>query len=209
MNRWNLEFGEEFRAAYGTGVRYREFGPDDRRRLSDTVPEYLLNLWETDGWAGYRDGLLWTVDPSDFTDVVAAWNLPADLMEHGPLVPVARTAFGTLYLLKYYLTAKGDLAQSVLNVDPVRGIYSVVGPWGPRFLTRTIAQEDYIEVVFDEPLARRVAVDLGGLEWNEMYAYEPALALGGSGAAETLRQVNIFAHHMFLSQAMTLRNQKY
>jgi hypothetical protein len=205
-----MEFGEEFRAVYGTGRRYRAFGPDDRRRLSRVpVPEPVLNLWETDGWAGYRDGLLWTVDPDDFTEVVAAWDLPAYLTEHGPLVPVARTALGALYLAKWFRTVRtGDLSWSVLVVDPVIGIYALAGP-SPSFLARSIADEEYIRDVFREPLARRAAAALGELEWNEMYGYEPAPALGGSGEPETLRRVNIIAHHLFLSQVMTLRLQRY
>lgn len=119
-----MGFGEEFRKAYGQGKPYRAFDQVTRTRLAPTVPAYLLDLWESDGWASYRDGLLWFVDPRDFEPIVKAWRLPEKTM----LITVARTAFGELYLLGSFTADDGTSADSVLALNPHSAEYSFVGP---------------------------------------------------------------------------------
>jgi hypothetical protein len=195
-----MGFGEEFRKAYGQGVQYRAFTNADRNRLAGKVPGYLLDLWESDGWAGYRNGLLWMVDPDDFAPVLAAWNVPND----PPLIVVARTALGELFLLGSFRAPNGSLAPKVLALDPHSASYSTVGLVAEKFLTRSLADEDYLKATLQEADTKRAAEDVGPIAWNEMYGYEPALALGGSGKPDTVRRLNIFTHHLLLSQLLPL-----
>lgn len=190
-----MAVSEEFRTTYGTGTRYRPFEKADRERLAPIIPEFLLELWEADGWAGYRDGLLWTVDPQEYEPIVAAWKFP-----EAPLAAVARTALGKLYLLGTFKTQSGGSAQGVLGLNPHTSTYSFVGQRAEKFFTKTIAQEDYASDALQEPETRRAAKALGPVAWNEMYGYEPALALGGSGKPDTVRRYNIFNHQLLLSQ---------
>ena len=55
--------------------------------------------------------------------------------------------------------------------------------------------------------ARRAAQVVGPVASNEMYGYEPALALalGGSGKPETVRRLDLFAHHVLLSRLTPLK----
>jgi len=190
-----MAFGDAFRSAYGRGEQYRSFGLADRSRLEGIVPPFLLELWDTDGWAGYRDGLLWTVDPQQFEPIVALWNLPG-----APVAMVARTAFGTLYMLRRFEIEGGGTGVAVVSLDPHTGDYKVVGPTAERFLTKRLADRAYIENVLGEPAVKRAARDVGPLAWDEMYGYEPALALGGSGTPETVRRYKLPEHQLLLSQ---------
>jgi hypothetical protein len=198
-----MPFGEEFRSAYGQGTQYRMFQPADRSRLEATVPGFLLDLWETDGWAGYRGGLLWTLDPQDLDPVVAAWNVPKQA-----LVPVARTAFGKLFLLHAAVAPNGSEVREVVGIDPHRGTYSTLAGIAERFFSKVLAKDSYIQASLMEPETQRAAKDLGPLAWNEMYAYEPALALGGSGKPETVRKVDLINHHLLLSQLAPIKLQR-
>jgi hypothetical protein len=201
-----MGFGEEFRKAYGRGTQYRAFGTADRTRLAGQLPDFFLDLLESDGWASYRDGLLWAIDPRDFEPVMNAWTFPPDF---GNLVPIVRTAFGAVYALRTFTTARGTPGLSVVNLDPHIAEYSIVGPVAEKFLTESIAEEDYIKSVFREADARRAAKNVGPIAWNEMYGYEPALALGGSGKPETVRRFNMFNHHLLLSQLGELKARRY
>lgn len=192
-----------FHDAFGEGKRYRACQPEDLQKFS-FLPEWFLKLWEQDGWAGYRNGLFWTIDPEQFAPLVELWSPP-----QSPLFPVARTAFGTIYLLKEFRAESGNIAYSVAEIDPHTASYSIVGPGARLFITEAIAKPDYIKDVFWEPKVKRAAKDLGPLEWNEMYAFEPALALGGSGKPETVRKVNLFDHHTMLAQLGELKFVKY
>lgn len=199
-----MGFGEVFRTAYGQGVQYRAFTEADRNRLDGRVPGYLLDLWESDGWAGYRNGLLWMVDPDEFAPVLAAWNVPDD----PPLIVVARTAMGKLFLLGSFRAPNGSLAPTVLALNPHSASYNAVGPVAEKFLTRSIADEDYLKPAMQEAETQRAAKSVGPIAWNEMYGYEPALALGGPGKPDTVRRFDIFTHHLLLSQLAPLELRK-
>jgi hypothetical protein len=194
---------DEFRKAFGHGTQVRVCGPADEERLKSVVPEFLLELWKEDGWASYRDGLLWTVDPKDFESVVRAWKLP-----DRPPIAVARTAFGSLYLLREFVTKKGTPGFAILELNPHTGHYMVVGPSAKPFLFGELAQPDYIKTVLREADAQLASKDQGPLAWDEMYGYEPALALGGSREPAHVRRVNIFAHHQLLSQLVDVELRK-
>src|SRR5262245_45922593 len=130
-----MSFGEEFRAAYRQGEQYRAFGPEEQRRLEHLVPEFLRELWRSDGWAGYRNGLLWTVDPQEFQPIVNVWNLPGT-----PPIAVARTAFGSLYLLREFVFQNQDgKGFAILELNPHTGDYMLVGPTADLFLTEGLA----------------------------------------------------------------------
>lgn len=194
----------KFREAYGQGEQYRSCEPGDRSQLEGLVPDFLLELWTADGWAGYRGGLLWTVDPRDFQYVVSAWDLPRD-----PGLVIARTAFGSLYMLSEFLVEEGLKEISVVEFDPHMGDYMVAGPVAKRFLVEELAKSEYIKNVLREVDVKRALHDVGPLAWDEMYGYEPALALGGSGEPEGVRRYNIFNHHLMLSQLVEVAFQSF
>jgi hypothetical protein len=202
-----MPFGEEFRASFGVGKQYRAFTSSDRQRLASTVPTYLLDLWEVDGWASYRDGLLWFVDPDDYAPVLALWNISQGTPSLTLPLVVARTGFGNLYYLETHIAPNGSKVQEINELDPHISKYLGVGPFAEKFLTRSLAKLDYFRNVLMEPEVQQATNAVGALEWNEMYAYEPALSLGGSGRAETVRRVNIFAHHAMLSQMQQMTLQ--
>ena len=75
-------------------------------------------------------------------------------------------------------------------------------------LTRSIARDRYVKTLHQAD-AQRAAKAVGPLGWDEMYGYEPALALGGSGDPETVRRLNIFNHDLLLSQLGELKLRKF
>lgn len=75
-------------------------------------------------------------------------------------------------------------------------------------MTKSIARDRYIKTLHEADV-QRAAKDVGPLAWDEMYGYEPALALGGSGKPETVRRFNFFNHHLLLTQLGEVKRRDF
>jgi hypothetical protein len=202
-----MPFGEEFRTAYGTGKQYRPVTAADRQRLEGQVPAFLLDFWDQDGWSGYNDGLIWFVDPDEYAPVLALWDTSQSALSLTPPLVVMRSAFGNLFYIETHLAPNGKPVQTLSKLDVLMSKYYTVSSFAEKYLTRTIAKPDYFPTVLMQAEVRRAIKDVGPLEWDEMYGFEPALPLGGSGAPETVRRVKIFNHHLMLSQLQQMTLQ--
>lgn len=129
--------------------------------------ESLLELWKTDGWARYGDGLFWTVDPRQFTGIAKQWNVvPSDA------IFFARNAFADLYFLS-------DGNSQCLDVQWGRVLD--LGPDPAIFLTFGLKPRNRGDLLNDK-LFKAVHKRLGTLEVDECYGLFPALQLGGNEA---------------------------
>jgi hypothetical protein len=61
------------------------------------LPDRLLGYWQEFGWAGYDDGLFWSVDPEEYEPVLEAWIGETRYMVIDAFHLVARMAFADLY----------------------------------------------------------------------------------------------------------------
>jgi hypothetical protein len=154
-----------FMKAFDPGESYRQMTERDRERLA-RVPSVLLEIVARDGWCSYKRQVLWTCDPDDWKDAARAWF--PDAQE--PQV-LARTAFGDLIVWDQewmWLALVHDAVAMKLIDDPA---------W---FFEWSATSSDFTT---QKDLPRRVKAareSAGTLEWDEMYTYVPALALGGS-----------------------------
>jgi hypothetical protein len=181
---------DTFRRIHGHGDRYRALGADDARRLASRLPAELVALLVADGLCSYRDQLLWTVDDRDVEAARLAW-LPG----FPQLTVFARTAFGSLYLWD------GGHVQVLLPH------VAKVGPVGrsiARFFEHSLTDPGYLESGLHQAAVREARAHAGALGHDEMYGYQPALALGGSGAPDTVRRVRLVEQHILLAQLQPL-----
>lgn len=173
-------------------------------RYRGELPDRLLRLWESNGWGGYGDGLFWIVDPEAYAPVVEAWLEDTPFSTFDRYHAIARSAFGWLFLWgaqtgpslsistpQAMLNAKGDgktLAPEKADVT----ISSFLISKQRRLLDECDARK--------KPLFERAARKLGPLAADEMYGYEPALAIGGSNDLENLVKVNAIVHMSILAE---------
>jgi len=158
----------------------------DAIKAIGTVPKGLDTLWHEQGWAGYRGGFYWTTDPADFNDVIRNWRrIPKDAMTIG------RDAFANLYILE---------GEEVWQLNVHQDEHAMVSPTLDMFYLACVAKESFRTGYMWDELFQKALKAEGALAEDECYGFFPALALGGSGDAESLRRVKLFEHLSMLSQ---------
>ena len=173
---------------YGPAADCEQASEQVIREYEGVLPAELLQHWREAGWCSYGKGLLWIVDPGQFEGVLQNW---LDFESGRPLV-FLRTAFAHLYLWH---------DGYVYSLDVQRGSLSRVTKDIKRIFALLVdpeIQERILRVnLYQQALAR-----LGPPNRDECYAFEPALALGGTGTVETLRRVQIREHLAILAQVI-------
>ncbi|MDP2566745.1 GAD-like domain-containing protein [Pseudoalteromonas marina] len=174
------------------------------KKFQGKLPDRLLTYWQEYGFCGFMDGLFWIVNPDDYEDVLEAWLGDTEIVEQDAYYVIARSAFGELYLwganngFKYIIDTnngwviekKGDKKNIAKgNIDDAIQLFF--------YLKRPESID--IEDSEDKPLFNRCKVMHKPLAYDEMYAFEPTLFLGGEPKLESTTKVNIFAHLSMLA----------
>lgn len=155
-------------------------------KYQQRLPDPLLQLWQQQGWCAYGDGLIWLVNPNDYTDLISQWLSGNEL----PVV-FARSAFGEL------LTWNG---KSVYKLYVHLGNYGRMMRNIETYFNAMLVDKASLEDGFNLSLFQKALKKLGRLEADECYAFVPALAMGGSEKLENIERVKLKEHVLFLSQ---------
>jgi len=180
-----------FRRAHKAAPAYRPFTAADRKRLGGRLPEVMLNQLDRDGWCSYDNQLFWLCDPDDWEEAARAW-LPDDSRACDVLV---RSSFGDLLVSdgeRFWLVLP-HLSQRIGQTsDPNWLFASTLGRDGVHF---------HGDLATETAAAHKA---VGPLEWDEMYNYAPALALGGSVRESEIARENAFVALSLLSQLASI-----
>jgi hypothetical protein len=168
------------------------------------LPNQLLTYWEQYGWSGYANGLFWTVDPDEYHPVLDAWIGDTTFVQNEKHYIIARSAFGKLFLW-------GEMSGPNLTIDAVSGmifpsdrseeIQTGEGDFLSRrfFANQKKTSLDELDPL-ERPLFDRAFKMYGPLAPDEMYGFEPALALGGKPELANIRKVKAVEHLVLLAQ---------
>ena len=170
----------EFKRVQGPASACRPADPDAIAAYTGRLPEPVLDEWRESGWCAYAGGLLWFVNPAELEDLLGDW-----LEEPALFVPFARTAFADLCLwgpegVHYLDVQSGDLTDLIDDVE--------------LFVESSLREGRFLKKVVNQPLYRKAESRLGPPAHDECYAFEPAVALGGPGTADTLQRVKLREH---------------
>lgn len=198
---------------------FEEFGtPKDKvtpsleqlNQFNDILPDALLDFWRDSGWSAYAEGLFWSTDPSPFNPALEAWLEGANISMDDTYNVIARSAFGDLFV---WGTKSGasviihPLSSSVTtknaNINVQKG--NPEAALTAFFVAKSKDTLDF-EDLNEKPLFKRALKKLGSLRSDEMYAFEPALCLGGLPKLENLVKVKIVEHLVLLSQLDTIEH---
>ena len=174
-------------------------------RYQGILPDRLLSYWKEFGFCGYGEGLFWLVNPADYEEILELWLKNTPLWGRENYYVIARSAFGELY-------AWGDKSGNDTLIDPqYHTIYPVDMPKEP--ITKE-QKERYFGIYIsginkkipdaydkdDRLLFKKALKKLGTLAPDEMYAFVPALALGGVADLNHLQKVKLQEQLSILAQ---------
>ncbi|MDZ3993041.1 GAD-like domain-containing protein [Pseudomonas sp. Teo4] len=197
MDKYFARFLENF----GPPIERREVPPSTIERYKGKLPSKLLDYWSEHGWAGYGDGIFWTVNPQEYEPVVSSWIEGTKLNTHDTYHLIARSAFGDLYLW-------GERTGFSLEITSVSSRFVFYKTSFTKeqldaelqgfILSRKVASNDFND------LFKPALKSLGTLAHDEMYGFFPALMLGGSDSLKFLQKTKAIEHLIFLSQLTNL-----
>lgn len=192
---------------------YEGFGPAINPVKPDTetcdyfkgrLPDQLIEYWQEYGFCGWAEGLFWTVNPLDYTGVLKAWLESTPFESKDEYYVIARTAFGELKIwgreTGESLMIVPQYGQIYPNETEVEKLKKRGGDQSIRlfFASQDKKYSDFTDES-DKPLFDRAKDKLGTLTYDEMYAFVPALALGGRAELKNLQKVSIIEHLAFLA----------
>jgi len=154
---------------------------------SDHAPPTIAALLRRDGLGSYGRQALWTCNPAEWAAAATRW-LPGRARADAYL----RTAFGDLFIWDgemfwFAMVHEGVVAGSV--DDDAWFLSRTLGPQGLPSLHQSLPHR----------IARAKSI-AGELAANEMYAYVPALALGGTEEDSRIVRVPALEHLAMLAE---------
>ena len=193
------EYFQLFIDEFGEADSCKKVPGDIIDKYRGKLPDQLLGYWHTEGWCQYANGLVWTVNPADYEDVVHAWIYETDLESIDQFYVIARSAFGNLYLCGEKI---GQSITIISLTNSITGLAEELNEKSSDEKNKSIRHffgvsdpDDYdMEDEEGEVLFERAIQKLGPLKDNEMYFFEPALVLGGRAKIENLQKGDIQVH---------------
>lgn len=189
---------------FGPAINTQPVSPEKIAKFKGKLPDQLLKYWELYGLSGYGKGLFWLVDPDEYEPALEAWIGDTPFMEKDAYYVIGRSAFGNLFLWgtksgqSLKICGIGDMISPRDNSDKIKA--GAADQLLKNFLClldkKSLDQKDYL----DKPLFERALKTLGPLAPDEIYGFEPALALGGKADLKNLRKVNAVVHLVLLAQ---------
>ncbi|PPD18747.1 MAG: glutamyl-tRNA amidotransferase [Methylomonas sp.] len=176
------------------------------------LPDRLLKYWQEYGLCGYGDGLFWIVNPADYKDILEQWLINTTLWGKDDYHVIARTAFGTLYIWGEKSGARMPLDAYEHTLLPSDTFVPVDKETKERFMGNFFSNmnKEYSDTCDSggKFLFKKALKKLGPLKHDEIYAFVPALALGGSADIKNLQKVKIFDQLSILAQLEELTIMK-
>ncbi|NIE75372.1 DUF1851 domain-containing protein [Pantoea sp. Ap-967] len=198
------EFFQSFIANMGEGRRCEVVPASTIDKYRTALPDALLGYWQKEGWCSYADGLFWLVDPSVYKDTLDSWLEGTELAAIDNYHVIARDAFGSLYAWGERYQRKITLLSLTGRIVALKNQLQKVNPEPDRavgiFLGMSKPENFDFEDEQGKPLFQRALNKLGPVAANEMYAFEPALCIGGRADLEHLVKVDMDVHLMILDQ---------
>jgi len=172
-------------------------------RYQALAPAPLLELWRTHGLGMTHQGLACICDPADYAPILDTILRGDPEIRPAESLVYAYTAFGKL------LVWNARWQDVRINL-PVRRIVPFQATSPPPDEDRNLALTSALATISlatadhrdgsEKPLFERAVKKLGPLEFDEVYGFFPALALGGTPALSHLRRVKAPEHFSILAQ---------
>jgi hypothetical protein len=181
-----LDSFDQFEQKFRPGKQYAPIPAGLAAELKKRAfPDYYVRYLEKNGFQEFLSGFWWFTNPKDLHEELAPFADGKDVF------PVLRNAFGC-FLVRYgdnYHHLNPHVRNFVLLAADLALILNTT-------MTDPYALRDMFFFEQFQPAVERV----GRIAADEMYAFAPALQLGGTVNAENVHIVKLREHLAFLAQ---------
>lgn len=154
------------------------------------LPEEIIYLWEKYGFGEYGDGIIKVVDPRDYMNSLYTWLGGQDFNK----IPIIVTAFGDIFYYRKIDENENDVSLLDIHYREIE----VCGYSYQEFFEDYILDEDIIKDVLRVDLYKQAVDKLGKLNYDEIFFFTPALALGGGEDIKYIKKGNGAVHQKVL-----------
>lgn len=144
-------------------------------------PQNIIEIWQSEGFCQFMQGLYYFTNPDDWQPVVDAWLKGTDFEKMGRFYAITRTGFGVLQVYHPATgtgieidTIKNIISGSISNETTEKGKEISIGVYlssgGPKRSDFFIGESE--ELIFKPALKK-----LGALGEYDMFAFNPAYSL--------------------------------
>lgn len=146
----------------------------------------ILDFYRQYGLASFGGGLLQSLHPVESRELLAGWKMPP-----GDAYPILKSSFGTIYFKRnasmgFIDPVYQDREDKIGSLDLLLDFFLT----DPQFLENSLFQDIHVQVY----------PRLGLLANDEIYAFVPALGLGGARSADHVEKAKMKEQLLFLSQ---------
>ena len=205
------EYFEDFYDYAGFGPAIKTIMPSKETLdfFKGKLPDRLLEYWQQYGFSGWGDGIFWLVNPQDYHEILQTWLEDTEFAKRenngiDKYYVIGRGAFGDLVVWGRASGQSLDINSNFGMLFPTDSTEDLVEDGEELtidlfFATMSKAPLDQKDIN-EKPLFEHALKNLGPLEADEMYAFVPALALGGVNKLENLQKVKAIEHLNFLAE---------
>lgn len=198
------EFFQSLIDSLGEANSHRQVPSSSVEKYRSILPGSLLGYWREEGWCSYADGLFWIVNPDSYKPTLDSWLQGSGLDEIDNYHVIARDAFGSLYAWGERYQRKITISSLAGGIVALKGQLQKPNPQPDRALGIFLGSISRESLDFEDnhgkPLFRRALMKLGPVGESEMYAFEPALCIGGKADLEHMVKLNMDVHLTILEQ---------
>jgi hypothetical protein len=177
---------DKFKKKHGPPSQCEKVSASSLKAYAGKLPGELLEEWKQTGWCAYGDGLLWTVNPEDFADILPDWIENAE-----GAYAFLRTGFGGIY---YWNGSEANYVDVLFG-----GVWSLFDTMELNF-NEMLCDDTYLDDVIRRQEFKEALPRLGAPARDECYAFVPAIALGGAVESENLERAKLREHLAILAQ---------
>ena len=152
------------------------------KAYKDKVPQVLIDLWKSDGFGKYNDGLIALINPKDFEPSLWTW-LGREIENY---VPFAISGFGELFYYRKLSETEEDVCMLDIQYRKIELIVYSLESFFKDFLTTAEDREGWLR----ESLFKKAIAEQGGLAKHEVFTFAPVLAIGGAMETKYLKKGN-------------------
>lgn len=155
--------------------------------------DMLIEFWQEYGVGRFSEGLLYVCDPIQKKSTLDFFFPGRDLY------PIVISSFGDIFFTDF---------KQLYSLTPVYGWFTKKSPNFELLFEISFWREEFLNEVLNQTFHHKAIQNLGKLEPNEIFGFEPAIALGGNDEdISMVKKFQMDVHLAFLSQIVEIKEQ--